>query len=237
MRSLVVGLGQIGRAVKAVLETDYTVRTVDITGEDTTQDGESIIVMNICFPYSEHFIAQVKDYIARFKPEHIIIWSTVPIGTTKQITGAVHSPVEGKHPDLELSIRTMERWIGANDDKEGQWFVGYFNKLSLKTRIVSSSDFTEALKLLSTTEYGLNIEFARYKEKVAEALGMPYVLTKEWNGVYNKLYRDLGLEKRFQKFILDSPKGPKGGHCVTPNARLLYEQYPDELVRIVGELE
>jgi hypothetical protein len=58
---------------------------------------------------------------------------------------------------------------------------------------------------------------------------------KQWNLDYNELYKRLGMNQ-FQKFILDAPEGPKGGHCVTPNAKLLYGQYPDEQVKVVGEL-
>lgn len=234
MNSLVIGLGQIGQAVKEVTESQYSFDSA----KDTWNDVFEVDVMHICIPYSDDFIAAVKGYIELVKPKHVAVWSTVPIGTCGNLDNKiVHTPVEGKHPDLELSIRFMERWIGANDAEEGQWFAKYFRDLGMRTKVLPRAKFTEALKLLSTTEYGVNIEFARYKKEIADHMHMPYDYMKEWNEEYNRLYRNLALDKKFQKFVLDPPEGKKGGHCVTPNARLLHEQFPNEMVRIVGEIE
>lgn len=231
MTSLVIGYGEIGKAVGAIVGEHDFLDPVILHSTESEYD-----VIHICFPYSKGFTTYVSEYIKSYNPKHIAIWSTVPLGTTIRIPGAVHTPVEGKHPDLELSIRYMERWIGYNDKDEGLFFNKYFQDLGLNTRMIRNSDFTEVLKLLSTTEYGINIEFARYKKHVADEIGMDYQLMKDFNTEYNKLYRNLGLDKRFQKYVLDAPDGPKGGHCITPNAQLLNEQFPNEMVKIVGEL-
>ena len=231
MKNLIVGMGEIG---KAVTETVGSAQTLDIEKKVIELPVE---VMHICFPYTEHFKAEVRQYMLKYKPEHVIVYSTVPIGTCESIgKHVVHSFCEGKHPNLELSIQIMERWLGTSDKKEAQFFTSFFEDLFMRVKVVGSSKYTEALKLLSTTEYGVNIEFARYKKQVIDDLGMDFELTKEFNREYNRLYRELGLGNRFQKFILDAPEGPKGGHCVTSNAKLLYSQYPSELVRIVAEL-
>lgn len=232
MKSLVIGMGQIGTAVKAVTESEYSFDSAIDTGAPETD----VDVMHICIPYSADFVAAVKGYMELVKPKHVAIWSTVPVGTCQKLPGAIHTPTEGKHPDLELSMRQMTRWIGYDDLDESKFFARYFSNLGLRIKLVESTSFTEALKLLSTTEYGVNIEFARYKKKVADEIDMPYALTKEWNRDYNHLYKELGLGDRFQKFVLDPPSGAKGGHCVTPNAKLLHEQYPDKLTKVVAEL-
>ena len=231
MNSLIVGMGEIGKAVKKVITKDKIV-TYDSSEGDFNKLSDPDI-LHICFPYSENFIKEVNGYINTIKPWHVIIWSTLPIGTTKRINGAVHSPVEGKHPHLASSIMNSVRWIGSNDSFEGKFFKDYFADKLLKTHVVNNSDFTEALKLLSTTEYGINIEFARYKKQVADAIGMNYELTKAWNKDYNQLYKNHKMDDRFQKFVLDAPEGKIGGHCVVPNAKLLDKQYPNELVKIV----
>lgn len=234
MNNLIIGYGEIGKAVGAVIGEHAVIDLGMLKPEPMEVD-----IMHICFPYSEEFVEQVLVYIATYTPKHTVIYSTVPITTTRQLHrtdySVVHSPVEGKHPDLEMSIRLMERWIGYNDKEEGQFFANYFRDLGLKVKLVENTDCTEALKLLSTTEYGINIEFARYKKEVADAIGMDYQLTKNWNENYNRLYKDLGMEKRYQKYVLDAPDGPKGGHCITPNAKILNKQYPNVLVDIVGE--
>lgn len=233
MTNLVIGYGEIGRAVGAIIGTH------DFIDKDFPVVEGDFDVIHICFPYSDTFLSDVNYYYTEYganHSSHIIIWSTLPIGTTKYVgQGAVHSPVEGKHPDLELSIRYMERWIGYNDKEEGLFFNGYFRDLGLRTRMVENSDCTEALKLLSTTEYGINIEFARYKKHIADEIGMDYQLCKDFNTEYNKLYKNLGLDNKYQRYVLDAPEGPKGGHCVTPNARLLDSQFPNAMVQIVSE--
>lgn len=232
MNSLIIGYGEIGKAVGAIIGDHKVIDLGMLKPEPMDVD-----IMHICFPYTDAFIEQLKAYIGEWQPKHVVIYSTLPIGTSKKLPGLVHSPVEGKHPELEHSVRTMERWIGYNDKQEGLFFNAYFIGCGLKTKLVENTDCTEALKLLSTTEYGVNIEFARYKQQVADAIGMDYQLTKDWNESYNRLYKDLGMEKRFQKYVLDAPTGPKGGHCVTPNARLLDQQFPNDMVKIVGELK
>jgi UDP-N-acetyl-D-mannosaminuronate dehydrogenase len=135
---------------------------------------------------------------------------------------------------IGLSIQNSARWIGSSDKKLLKQAKKLWEKI-VPVRELPSASFTEALKLLSTTEYGVNIEFARYKKQVADSLGMDYVAMKQWNLDYNNLYQRLG-HLEYQKYILDPPEGPKGGHCVTPNAKILNEQYPYEMVKIVGEL-
>lgn len=235
MNSVIVGYGEIGKAVYEFINEPTFV--VDLKFNQQMTDGLiGFDIMHVCFPPSETFVEDVKNYINEFSPQHVIVWSSVPIGTCSQIGDFVaHSPVEGKHPELVRSIKLMTRWVGCANKAERGWFAAYFSNKNISVHEVEQAEFTEALKLLSTTEYGLNIEFARYKKRVADEIAMDYELTKEWNRDYNKLYRSLDMPQ-FQKFVLDAPEGPKGGHCILPNARILNQQFPDGLVEIVGEL-
>jgi hypothetical protein len=230
MINLVVGVGEVGSGVFDVLRSKVVTYARD---KDPVVMAKKIDYLHIAIPYTEDFKDHVKGYMELYNPKVTIVYSTVPIGTCEEI-GVVHSPVEGKHPAIGLSIQNSARWLGSSNKK----LLKEANKLWSKfvpVRELPSASFTEALKLLSTTEYGVNIEFARYKKKIADDLGMDYVAMKQWNLDYNELYKRLGMNQ-FQKFILDAPEGPKGGHCVTPNAKLLYGQYPDEQVKVVGEL-
>lgn len=230
---MIIGMGEIGKAVQAITGDTNTYDSKDGTVLEFDTNPE---VLHICFPYTDNFVEQVDWYCKGVKPQHIIIWSTVPVGTTKQFAHAVHSPVEGVHPQLEDSIRFMERWVGFNGQEDWFFFIKFFQGLGLRTRGVINSDCTEALKLLSTTEYGVNLVFADYKKHVADEIGMDYELTKEWNREYNKLYRSLGMDKRYQKYVLDAPNGVLGGHCLKPNAKILHEQFPNTLVGLVDNM-
>jgi hypothetical protein len=235
MRSLIIGMGEIGAAVGELLVKKDEVYSYDmLDGELEPLNGVDIV--HICFPYSDTFVDDVKSYIKDFKPFHVIIWATVPIGTTKQIRGAVHSPVEGRHPALALSVRSMTRWVGANDKGEGEFFAQYFKDLYLKTRVVDSSDFTEFLKLRSTAKFGINLVWTEYEASVAEDLGMDFKLVMSFDEDYNKLYHNLSMPWA-QRYILRPPNGKIGGHCIVPNAELLDEQYPSELLKMIKEMK
>jgi UDP-N-acetyl-D-mannosaminuronate dehydrogenase len=229
--NLIIGHGQIGKAVHEVIGESLV---VDKVAPDLS--GIVIDVMHVCIPYSDEFIEVVKSYKKQFKPKHLIIYSTVPIGTTKQIKDAVHSPVEGVHPRLTESITIMPRWIGCNKKSEGTFFEEYFENLGIQARIVQHSNCTEALKLLSTSEYGINIVFADYKKKIADEIRMNYSIMKDWNNDYNDLYEDLGLHQ-YRKYVLDPPKGRIGGHCVVPNAEILDKQFPNAMLKMIKEMK
>ena len=232
-KQIVIGLGEVGSAVLTNLVERYDVDTFDLSDEKIVE-GE-YDVLHICYPYSEDFVKITKAYKKRFNPKVIIIYSTLKVGTTKQIPRAVHSPIEGVHPNLAKSTKNFRRYIGFNNRKVASLARKIWYPITHKIRLVENSDITEFLKLASTTEYGLNIEFTRYKSQVIYALGGGYEIAKDWNKDYNKLYKAMGIDWA-RKYVLDAPEGPKGGHCVTPNARLLHEQYPNILVREVAEI-
>ena len=144
--------------------------------------------------------------------------------------------MEGKHPDLALSMRNMPRWIGANNDDKANFFNSYFLENGFKTRIVPNSDFTEFLKLRSTSKYGINLVWADYEASVAESMGMDFKLINEFDKDYNKLYHELGMDN-FQRYLLTPPNGKIGGHCVVPNAELLDKQYPSEMLKMVRKMK
>ena len=235
---LVIGRGEIGKSVIELLNTKHTnVVTYDVQGGLNKAVPVELGVMHICFPYSDDFVKQVREYILKYKPKHVIVWSTVAIGTCREIRhGVVHSPVEGRHPQLAFSIRISVRWIGSTNKRELKFFDQMFQQdFGLETQVVTNSDFTEALKLLSTSLYGINLVFADYVEKVAKTIGMDYDLSKLWNADYNRLYERLDMTQ-FKKYVLDAPQGSIGGHCILPNAAILNEQHPDELLDLILEM-
>lgn len=236
MTSVIIGYGQIGKAVYSVISKTDKIYIYDKKRERGEYPA-IVDVMHVCFPYEdEDFIQAVKDYIKEFKPFNVVIWSTVPIGTTKHIKGAVHSPVEGVHPNLDRSIKNMVRWVGANDATEAMFFEDYFKKMLLKVKVVPSSNFTELLKLRSTAKYGVNLVWTDYENHLAEKYGMDFEYLKEFDKDYNRLYHNLGMDWA-QRYILNPPGGHIGGHCVVPNAKLLDKQNPHEMLKMIKDME
>lgn len=88
MDNLVIGCGEIGTAISAILNCEG----IDI---NQTPEKKTYKYLHICFPYSEKFIEYVEQYQDRFSPDKIIVHSTVPIGTCKKLN-VVHSPCRNR---------------------------------------------------------------------------------------------------------------------------------------------
>lgn len=210
MDNLVIGTGQIGTAISAILNCEG----IDI---NQTPERKTYKYLHICFPYSDKFIEYVEQYQDRFSPDKIIVHSTVPIGTCKKIN-AVHSPVRGVHPDLEEGIRTFTKFFGGEDAYE---CATLFREKGISVHITQNSDDTEALKLWDTTIYGVNILLEKEIYKFCQKNGLDFNLVyTESAKTYNEGYEKLG-HPEFKKYILKHMPGEIGGHCILPNIELL----------------
>ena len=121
---------------------------------------EQLDVLHICIPYSKEFIKTVKSNIREYgQGSLVIIHSTVPIGTTEKIgyKFAVHSPVRGVHPELYEGIKTFVKYIGADFAGAGRLAFEHYEKIGIKGMVVRKSRTTEAIKIWSTTRYGMFI--------------------------------------------------------------------------------
>lgn len=243
MKHLIIGHGQIGQAIHAMLDRseDEIVETYDIQ-KNTDKDKEAIVaenkidVLHVCFPYKDGFIDNVKNYIQEFDPKYTVIYSTVKIGTTKQLGKNVfHSPVVGRHPNLYEGVLYGMRFIGTNQADAHPVDI-LWESLGARVRVVDSTDATEFIKIRSTSKFGINLVWADYEKSVADDIGMNFGILKEFDEDYNKLYIKLGMEWA-QQYILDPPEGQIGGHCVIPNAKLLNEQYPNEMLDRIIEMD
>lgn len=220
MNCLLIGYGEIGKGVYSVFSKYYDISVVELKFKENMRKDNEYDIMLVTIPYSEKFIDIIKNYQKEYNPEATIIFSTVPIGTTSQIENAVHCPIEGKHPNLAESIN---RW---------PFFMGGWNKLAYKffsvcknPKILDKPEHTEFLKLQSTSNYGLMIEFARYLKTICDDIGMEYSHVLSYNQDYNQLYNSMN-SSRFIRSLIVPPEGNIGGHCVVPNAEILDKQYP-----------
>lgn len=207
--NLVIGLGQIGSAIQKVLGCDG----IDV--DDSLPGAFKII--HICIPHSEEFIDIVEEYQREYKPEITVIHSTVPVGTCRKL-GAVHSPVRGVHPDLEGGIRTFVKYFGGNDAEEAS---KPFVEAGVRCEINDKVENIEALKLWSTTQYGVMIMLEKtiwdYCQK--HRLDFATVYTKA-NLSYNEGYKELGMDNVIRP-VLKHVDGEIGGHCVNENSKIL----------------
>lgn len=202
----------MGTALNQVLK-----RTCQTKLTDKTETPDKAEIIHICFPYTEGFEKEVNRYKKLFQPKYTVIHSTVPVGTCSELK-ATHSPIRGIHPYLQEGIETFVKFIGGKDADE---VADYFRKAGLKVQKCKKSETTELAKILSTTRYGWDIEFAKQTEKECDKYGVPFSEAYTlWTETYNKGYQKLG-HKEYTRPILQPLQKVIGGHCIRQNLKLL----------------
>lgn len=213
--SLIIGAGQVGKSLRNVLKKEHKVYLRDL--EDL--ELKRVDFLHICFPFSKGFAGYVKNYIKQYQPRFVIIHSTVPVGITRKCGENIwHSPVRGVHPNLEVGILIFKKYIGGEYNKE---IEDYFEKVGVELVFFDKPETTEALKLWSTTQYGLFVIIQKeiYKWCQENNLDFDKIYT-EANKTYNEGYLKLGRPEVIRP-ILKQIKGEIGGHCILQNAEML----------------
>ena len=221
MKTLIIGNGEIGRALEMILEKHYKVYIRDLVGDNI----EGIEILHICFPYSKDFVQHISTYQNEYKPRYTVIHSTVPVGVSRKCE-AYHSPVRGIHPNLRRSLLTFVKYLAPKNKELAQ----YFQTAGMIIAQVEKSESTELAKILSTTKYGLDIIFNKEVYRLCQEHKVDFdMVYTDWTKTYNLGYGKLG-ESQFTRPILKYIKGRIGGHCVTQNLKLL-ESWLTDLIK------
>lgn len=215
MKHLVVGMGEVGTAVSSVLSRAHDVYTRDIHN-DVDIPGR-LDVMDVCIPWSSDFVHTVYDYKADYNPRMIVIHSTVPVGVC-DAEGWVHSPIRGRHPNLEEGVSTFVKHFGGHRAKEAalNWKAA-----GVPTAVHPRASDTEAGKLWELVQYGVQIQVEKAIHSWCAKNDLDFgVVYTAMAHTYNQGYEELG-EHHLTRPILKHQSGPIGGHCVVPMSTLL----------------
>jgi len=232
MKTIIIGYGQIGQSMQQLYDEDIEHSDVE---ENTITDSK-VDVMHICFGYNAKFVVNVCNYIFKYKPELTIINSTVPVGTTEEITQitsakVVHSPVIGVHPNLYEGIMTFKKIIGG-ETLAIELAKTHFNNINVKTIVFDNSRTSEAAKLWSTSYYGWNIAFNKQMNHFCEENDVNFDQAyTDWNNNYNEGYETLDMN-HVRRPVLKYMKGKTGGHCIKSNYDILENIHNVDLAKI-----
>jgi len=221
---VVIGLGEVGKPLLAVLQGGYQTFGVDV---DLPAPVTRCDVMHVCFPFqNDTFVEQVLEYIDQYRPALTVINSTVAPGTTRSIavesgTAVVNSPVRGKHERMQDELLHYTKFVGALDQRSGQRAVKHFEEVGMKTKLLSSPEASEIAKLTETTYFGLLIAWAQEVERYCVKLGINY---DEVVSFYEEI--------KFFPPVKYFP-GEIGGHCVMPNIDILLQEFPSALLQAI----
>ncbi|MDE2079662.1 MAG: hypothetical protein KGI73_04765 [Patescibacteria group bacterium] len=217
MKTFIAGLGEIGGSLSGILSDYYEVHGYDVKQGKIGKWPVGVNILHVCFPYSEKFTQQVREYQKNLKPKYTVIHSTVPVGTSASLD-AIHSPVRGLHPYLKEGLLTFVKFLGGPNAEK---VADYFRRAGMKVYICDKSETTELAKLLDTEYYRACIEFTRKSKQLCDALDIPFAETYTlFNQTYNEGYNKLNHPEYIRPTLLPI-FGPIGGHCVVPNQKLM----------------
>lgn len=218
LKSVVIGAGEIGRAIATVLEAYYPVFLYDVL-KDGADVVHNVDFLHVCFPWSEDFVGEVLRYREMFRPRHIIVHSTVPVGTCRALS-VVHSPVRGKHHEMYRSLLTYTKFFGGPDASA---CADLFLRIGVPVHVFDKAETTEFGKILETSYLGLNIRWVQEVDFQCKTAGLSF--TEVWDkfvSTYNDKSEGLGQPK-FPALVPIQEK--IGGHCVLPNLEFLPKDF------------
>lgn len=207
-RQVIIGAGEVGVALREVLDVEL----VDINGHIGSAE-----VLHIAFPWSPTFDLEVKRYAQLYQAELVIVHSTVPPGTCDEY-GWVHSPVRGRHPELEAGLRAFTKHAGG---AQAERAAEVLRDAGLDVAVTPLAVTTEIGKLWELIAFGLQVAVEHAVYDTCQRYGADHdVAYQQMALTYNHGYAKLG-EERFVRPVLDHVEGPIGGHCIVASSWLL----------------
>lgn len=229
MKALVVGAGQIGRAIHDIIRPYHEVHLRDM--DDYPLAG--VDVLHICYPDTPVFSTFTRGYIEQYKPSLTIIHSSVSVGTTETCgPSVVHAPVRGRHPKLASEIPAFTIFVAGLNREDVRRACEYLEGCNLVTRPVYNPKETELCKLLSNIHMGLEIAWRQEVQRMLDKYGVPVLTYKEWEESYNMGYRITG-DEHFTRPIMRPD--PIGGHCILQCMDILNAQHPSKVFEFIKE--
>ena len=230
-KDVVAGLGEIGSAILKLLSKkqitvgyDLDKRLVDESKLKKYQDTTTSF-LHIAIPVTPKFDYNLLKLCKKFRPECVVIHSTISPGTTERIqkklnVPLIYSATRGVHKRMLKDIKRYTKFfvISKNAPKK-QWAIRTFSRkmknCGIRTKQMSKPETLELGKILCDTSYlGWLINYAQLTNMVAI----------QYNIDYDEMWT---FSDEIHEFLGNRPKlypGFIGGHCVIPNLDLLQNQ-------------
>lgn len=216
------GLGQVGSALVDILEEHrHRVYILDKAEEMTPSKKVKYDFLHVTIPHGDEFISQVRRAVREYDPRHVVIHSTVPVGTTRRIGSyAAHSPVRGQHPSLKSGLLRFTKYVGAHNDKTRDAVVTHLRALGIMTEAWGKPEDTELMKMLCLSRYLHDLSFYEVAYKTCLRFKVAPIRMVQWTNTYNDGYAGT----KHHRPELTFPMGKVGGHCVLPVSKILAGQ-------------
>jgi len=233
-KDVVVGIGEVGKPILKLLSKDNITVGFDLNPSLMNKrkfekyQNLKTSFLHIAIPISSKFESNLLQLYKKFKPECIVIHSTIGPGTIKQIqkkldVPLIYSATRGVHKRMLKDIKRYTKFfaISKNAPKK-QWAIKAYSKkmknCGIKTKQMSKPETLELAKIICDTSYlGWLINYAQFSNMIAQ----------QYNVNYDEMW---SFSDEIHKFLGNRPKmypGFIGGHCVIPNLDLIHNQTLD----------
>lgn len=220
------GMGKVGHAITQVLaEAGRPVMSWD---KEVVPDVGKCEFLHVAIPYSREFIREVKKGMMRYKPNIVIVHSTVPVGTTRKFgRKAVHSPVRGQHNNLNGAMRDIVKYVGGVVMEKAEKVKSLLALCSVPVEVWKKPEDTELMKLLCLSRFLNDLAFYEEADKICKRFRVDETKMNGWTRDYNVYYKMLEMSRP----VLNFPRGNVGGSCVIPVSKMLQAQTKSSFFR------
>ena len=230
-KDVVAGLGEIGYPILKFLSKnqitvgyDVDERLMNKSKFKKFQETQTSF-LHIAIPVTSKFEPNILQLYKKFKPECIVMHSTVGPGTTEKIqekldVPLIYSATRGVHKRMLKDIKRYTKFFAVSKNApKKQWAIKSFSRkmknCGVRTKQMSKPETLELAKIVCDTSYlGWLVNFAQISN----------VISKQYNVDYDEMWT---FSEEIHKFLGNRPKmypGIIGGHCVIPNLQLLRNQ-------------
>ena len=228
-KNVVAGLGEIGAPFlrlisKAVPTAGYDINQ-KLTGKKKFEKYEKLETsfLHVCIPFTEKFTENVIFLSKKFKPQCVVIHSTVSLGTTSKLQSLLSVPIiysatRGVHKRMLYDLRRYTKFYAIKQNApRAEWACREYSRLmrkaGIKTKKMSRPITLELAKIVvDTSYYGWLINYAQLSNMIAIKHKVDY--DEMWSFA-DEIHKFLGNRpKMFPGFI--------GGHCIIPNLDLIH---------------
>ena len=238
-KNVVAGLGEIGTPILKLISKNSICVGYDknpkFMNSSLLEKYSSLPTkfLHICIPFTKDFINNVLSLEKYFKPDCIVIHSTIKPYTTQKIqsktsTPIIYSATRGIHKRMLFDLKrytkffAMEKSI-TNKKSVANSFSRLMKKSGINTKEMAEPLTLELAKIVcDTSYYGWLINYAQ----------MSKMLTIQHNVDYDEMWT---FSEEIHKFLGNRPKmfpGIIGGHCVIPNLDLIENETLDMIKKI-----
>ncbi len=230
-KDVVVGLGEIGFPILKLLSKKQTTVGYDVN-KKLMDDFKfkkfnhlETSFLHVAIPVTSKFDTNLLKLYTKFKPECIIIHSTVGPGTTERIqkklvVPLLYSATRGVHTRMLKDLKRYTKFFAISSKAPKKHWAArtYSRKMKncgVKIKQMSKPETLELAKILCDTSYlGWLINYSQ----------LTNVIAKSYNVNYDEMWL---FSDEIHKFLDNRPKmypGYIGGHCVIPNLELIHDK-------------